>query len=121
MKNLGLILSLLIIMVIVGTGCANTSNSGESTTSRPVDTQASVNTVKIENFAFKPEVLRIKNGDIVTWKQNDSAVHTIISTGLFDSPTLNLGDEFVYSFKTVGEYEYHCGIHPSMKGKIIVQ
>jgi len=77
--------------------------------------------VKIENFAFTPPVLSIKAGEKVTWEHNDGAGHTIVSSGLFQSETLNRGQEFSFTFPAAGVYDYYCGIHPSMKGKIIVQ
>ncbi len=78
------------------------------------------NTVTIENFSFNPPTLKIKTGERVTWKQNDSAAHSIIGN-IFQSSIFNRGDDFSFVFPQAGEYNYHCGIHPSMKGKIIVE
>lgn len=83
---------------------------------------ADSNVVAIENFAFSPAVLKIKAGQKVVWKQNDAATHTVVSANdLFSSGALQRGDEFSFVFNQVGEYDYHCGIHPSMTGKIIVK
>lgn len=80
------------------------------------------NVVTIANFAFKPAVLEIKAGQKVIWKQNDSAMHTVVSVNnFFTSGTLRQGDEFGLVFNNAGEYDYRCGIHPSMTGKIIVK
>lgn len=94
--------------------------------SRPADTPTipettGNNTVIIENFAFHPSALSIKSGEKVTWINNDSAVHTVVSQNLFESPVLKRGGEFSFTFTPPGTYDYYCGIHPSMKGKIIVQ
>jgi plastocyanin len=78
------------------------------------------NVIMIENFTFTPKDISIKAGDTVTWKQNDSAPHTIVSPGLFESEVLNRGEEYGFTFFQAGEYDYNCGIHPSMKGKITV-
>lgn len=121
MKKFVLVLSLLVMMVTIGAGCSNTNIEVAPSATSQVNTQASPNTITIEDFAFKPDVISVRVGDVVMWKHNDGAVHTIVSANLFESPTLNRDDEFVYSFMTPGEYEYHCGVHPSMKGKIIVQ
>jgi len=61
-------------------------------------------------------------GTEVTWTNNDSAPHTIISnSNAFQSGNLSSNDTFKFTFEKVGTYSYHCGIHPSMIGKVIVQ
>ncbi len=76
--------------------------------------------VIIKNFTFNPEVLRIKQGSQVTWENQDSVVHTIKSN-TFNSGDLGNGDKFSFSFASKGDFDYNCGIHPAMKGKIIVE
>jgi plastocyanin len=39
----------------------------------------------------------------------------------FSSPTLATGATYQFTFTHAGTYAYHCSIHPSMKGTIIVQ
>lgn len=78
-------------------------------------------TVAIANFAFAPASLTVKAGDTVTWQNNDSAAHTIVSSGGFQSGVLNQGNVFSYTFSVPGQYQYYCGIHPSMKGAISVK
>ena len=82
---------------------------------------AEANTIIIDNFAFEPDELIIDAGTEVIWKQNDDVAHTIVSEGLIKSEILNKGDEFSFTFSEKGEYGYSCGIHPSMKGKVIVR
>ena len=103
---------LLIILILLISGC---SYGSEKTT------QGAGNTITIANFAFEPSELTITKGTAVTWNHNDNAAHTIVSQGLFESKVMNKGDEFSFTFDKVGEYDYHCRIHPSMKGKVIVQ
>ncbi|MFA6992952.1 MAG: cupredoxin domain-containing protein [Candidatus Gracilibacteria bacterium] len=77
--------------------------------------------VTISNFAFAPQTLTVDAGTTVTWRNDDDVPHTIVSSGLFSSATLNTGDSFSFKFETPGEYNYSCGIHPSMTGIIIVK
>lgn len=42
------------------------------------------------------------------------------SGGGFDSGNLESGRSFSFTFTDVGTFTYHCNIHSSMKGKIIV-
>ena len=86
----------------------------------PVDTH----TVEIINFAFHPSEIRVKQGTKVMWLQKDNASHTVTSTnpaGLFDSGTLSQNQQFSFTFSTPGTFEYQCTIHPSMRGKVIVE
>ncbi len=99
-----------------------TESSVAPATSGGVKAPITNNVVTIENFAFKPAVLEIKTGQKVVWKQNDAAMHTLVSVNnFFTSGTLRKGDEFGLVFNNAGEYDYRCGIHPSMTGKIIVK
>ena len=75
--------------------------------------------ISIQNFSFNPTTLEIKTGDTVVWKNLDSAPHIVVeNNGKFTSPTLG---QFSYTFTTAGTYDYHCQIHPSMTGQIIVK
>lgn len=48
--------------------------------------------------------------------------HTITSDtqGLFDSGSLAPGATFEHTFTAAGTYHYHCSIHPTMTGIIVV-
>lgn len=76
--------------------------------------------VAAANFSFSPANLEIKQGETVTWTNQDSAPHQISGNG-FKSDVLNKGQSFNFTFNTVGTYDYICSVHPYMKGKIIVR
>lgn len=84
---------------------------------------------KIENFSFNPPVLEIKAGDTVVWTNKDSAPHQIASdphpkhTDLpaLSSGNLSINQTYSFTFNDIGEFNYHCHLHPYMKGKIIVK
>jgi plastocyanin len=59
-------------------------------------------------------------GTTVTWVHKDSATHTIKFIDSV-SPDLTSGATYQKTFSEKGTYDYSCGIHPSMKGKIIVE
>ena len=95
---------------------ANTSAPAEST--KPA---GSTNMIDISGFAFSPSTLTVKVGTTVTWTNKDSVDHTITSdTNVFDSGNMGSGDTFSYTFTTAGTFVYHCTVHPSMIGTIIV-
>jgi plastocyanin len=78
--------------------------------------------VEIKNFAFTPATLNIKKGTKVTWTNNDVTAHTITAdTGTqLASSAFASGESFSFVFNEVGTFDYHCSIHPTMKGKVVV-
>ncbi len=88
-----------------------------------VPVQSENKTVSIKNFSFNSSALTVKTGTKVTWTNNDSTSHTITSDSgnLLDSPILAPGESFSLIFTNSGSTSYHCKIHPSMKGTVIVQ
>ena len=45
----------------------------------------------------------------------------VSTTKVFKSPALDTGESFSYTFKDAGTFEYYCGLHPRMTGKIVVK
>lgn len=85
------------------------------------------NEVWIQNMAFTPSSITVKEGTTITWTNKDGISHTVTSdAGLFDSGSISAsgayssGGNFSFTFATVGTYTYHCKIHPSMTAKVIV-
>jgi plastocyanin len=113
-----------------GAGSGDRSYGGGATTAGAAATTAAAGggaaaagagAVSIKDFAFNPADVTVAKGTTVTWKNDDSATHRIKSgDGSFDSKDLKNGDSFDHTFDTAGTFDYICGIHPSMKGKITV-
>ena len=80
--------------------------------------------VLISNFAFEPQDLNVTPNSSVTWTNDDTARHDIVTdtgaTSEFKSSLLNKGEMFTFNFTQAGDYPYHCGAHPSMVGIIRV-
>ena len=86
---------------------------------KPETQPVSTNAVDIQGFAFNPDTITITKGTTVTWTNKDSTAHTVKGTA-FTSGTLNQGQTYSQTFNEAGTFEYVCGIHASMKGKVIV-
>lgn len=80
-------------------------------------------TVTITNMKFSPQVIAANVGDMIVWVNKDTAPHTTTSDGtlLWDSGTIRPGGSYKRVFAATGSYNYHCGIHPSMHGTVIVR
>ena len=77
--------------------------------------------VYIDNFTFTPKELTVKAGTAIVFRNRDDIPHTVVGTnGAFRSKALDKDDSFSFTFATPGTYDYFCGLHPQMKGKIVV-
>jgi plastocyanin len=78
--------------------------------------------IKIDNFSFVPQVVKIAVGTTVTWVNRDDIPHTAVSTEkVFKSKVLDTDDKFSYTFTKAGTYPYFCSLHPKMTGQVVVQ
>ncbi|GKS67337.1 hypothetical protein YTPLAS73_08840 [Nitrosarchaeum sp.] len=79
------------------------------------------------NECYLPYAVEIYSGEPVLWINTDSAAHTVTSglpavhNGLFDSGMIIPNGTWEHVFIDVGEFDYHCMLHPWMTGKVIVQ
>jgi plastocyanin len=90
--------------------------------------------VRIQDFAFDPDIIRINPETTVTWLHDESegnsdVQHTVTSYDPedvsksgeeFESDLLSLGDTFSHTFNEEGVYYYNCSLHPFMTGKVCV-
>ncbi|WP_431879235.1 cupredoxin domain-containing protein, partial [Amycolatopsis sacchari] len=79
--------------------------------------------MEIKNYAYSPASLTVAVGDTVTWTNEDVAPHTVtVSNGpvKFNSPNLQQGQSFTYTFTQEGTYDYYCAVHPDMKATVTV-
>jgi plastocyanin len=114
------LLAFMMITAIMVSGCVSTDvNNTIIKTKEPPPRPGNV---IIQNFAFSPAELIVKKGVEVVWTNAEEAPHTITSdwgTEL-NSGTLSTGQTYTHAFEQAGAYSYHCSLHPTMKGKIIV-
>jgi plastocyanin len=87
--------------------------------------------VTVENFDFSPGTVTITQGDRVTWHWSD-ANHSVTSDpGSAEKFDSDPGDPqplhppepttFSHDFMKAGTFTYHCKVHPSMQGKVVVK
>ena len=77
--------------------------------------------VEIKNFAFTQASVTIAVGGEVDWRNGDSGAHTVSFDAGPDCGTVAGGAAVGAVFAVAGEYKYHCNIHRSMTGTVIVQ
>ena len=78
--------------------------------------------ITIDNFTFAPPELNVAVGTTVKWVNHDDIPHTVVEKNTaFRSKALDTDDSYSFTFKTAGTFDYFCGLHPHMVGKVIVK
>jgi plastocyanin len=102
---------LLLIAVFAVAGVASAASAQKTATA----------TISITATGFTPDDVRVQPGDTVTWKNNDTHAHSIVSdTGLFSSPSLAPGQTYSRRFDVESSYSYHDGTKTSSTGTVNV-
>jgi plastocyanin len=87
-----------------------------------VAAQDTANMITIDNFTFTPPELTVAVGTTVKWVNHDDIPHTVVNKDLvFRSKALDTDDSYSYTFASAGTFNYFCGLHPHMVGKVIVK
>jgi plastocyanin len=70
--------------------------------------------------SFSPNAAAVKVGQKVAWRNADSTAHTATG-GTFDTGAIGSGQTSApITFAAVGNFDYHCTIHPTMVGTVSV-
>ena len=134
MRNKFLGLMLIFLIFIISCQKAQISEKKEAI-GKPTEKMAAMNVITydsdkvdvvIDELSFLPPFIHIKKGTTVTWENRDKVEHTVAfhnkktPTQVTESDVLKTGNTHTYTFAEEGVYDYICGIHPFMRGGIIV-
>ncbi len=106
---------LLCAVVTLATACGG--GSGPPETRGPV--------ITVFDFGFTPRMLTVRAGEEFTWLNEGKVSHAVVTQPPREGAmVLNLqvwpGGTATAALGTPGTYQYHCRIHPAMKGQIVV-
>lgn len=105
---------LLAALLVVSSADASESDHGEP--------GAENHTVKIVTMRFEPAELVVERGSRIIWINDDLFPHTVTAMDdVFDSGSIAASASWTYVPTQPGTYDYVCGLHPTMKGRLIVQ
>jgi len=74
----------------------------------------------IRDSKFIPNTNAMPVGTTVVWRNEDNITHNVSGDG-WSSGDLAPGQNFSKTFDSAGDYQYHCSIHPGMKGELIIR
>ncbi len=119
------IASALLVVLLSLSSCSPNHQSATPTNQQTEPSKVSVQnsnaTVKILNFKYVPETLKIGTGETVQFVNQDEEPHTVTAKdGSFDSKALDTQQAWTHTFNQAGTFPYLCSIHPYMKGTITV-
>jgi len=118
--------SLLVLLVVAGCSDSKPGESSASTDSAALASSAYAKsaalatTVTIKKRAFSPNAITAKVGDTITFTNEDNTDHSATANdGSFDTKTFSSGSK-TFKVTKPGPIGYHCVIHSSMQGEILV-
>lgn len=88
-----------------------------------VAAQDATSSITIDNFTFTPPELTVAVGTTVKWVNHDDIPHSVVNKdkAFRSKAALDTDDSFSFTFTNAGTFEYFCGLHPHMVGKVIVK
>ena len=100
-------------------GCKDGRKYGAATDPPPT---GQTRRVTIDNFTFSPAEVSVPVGTTLVWVNHDDVPHTVVELSRqFSSPALDTDVQYVHAFTAAGTYDYVCGIHPHMTGRVAVK
>lgn len=105
-----------------GSGYGYDTGATPAATRSPAGAITAGTMVKIVDFGFSPAAITVKPRATVTWTNTGKTTHIVTSDdSSFDSKPVAPGATVSVTFDKPGTYRYHCSIHPSMHGTVVVQ
>jgi plastocyanin len=103
-------------------GGAGYGDEGDGATTTAADPGANGgDAVTVADFAFAPDSIEVPVGTEVTWSNEDDTTHTVTADdAAFDLSLDGSGTTASHTFDEAGEISYHCSIHESMVGTVVV-
>jgi plastocyanin len=119
------ILIIIVVIAILAVGGyylykGNYNKSGSSSSNTNI-ASVSTNSVEIKNMSFNPGDISVASGSVITFTNNDSTNHTVTANDGSFNYSISAGQTITFTIDNPGTYDYHCSIHTSMTGKILVQ
>jgi plastocyanin len=101
-------------LLLLGTSAA----LAQEAPAQPVDP----NVIPMQGNLFAPLEVTVPVGTTLTWVNLDPEAHNVIAADFttFESPVLNTGEQWAFTFAAPGTYSYFCDLHANMTGLVTV-
>jgi plastocyanin len=103
-------------------GCGSSTSAPTSPTNPEGTNPPNLLTITITKGVYSPNPLSVKVGQSVNWLNSDTFAHTATDSGVFDTGSIapTSAADVPVKFTTVGTYNFHCTLHASENGSIVV-
>jgi len=117
-----------LLVLLAAAGCSDSKPNAASSSADSVAQGSSssaksaelATTVTIKNLTFSPNAITAKVGDTITFTNEDGTDHSATANdGSFDTKPFSSGSK-TFKVTKAGPIGYHCVIHSSMQGEILV-
>ncbi len=119
MRSLPTCFALALAVSACGDDEANTSPECDA------DSATTASTVNLQSSSFEPSCVKVAQGTLVTFNNQDAVSHTVATDGgqveSFDSGIIAGGGSFTHTFNATGKIGLHCNIHGGMRATVIVE
>ncbi len=89
---------------------------------RPFGHRDRTHSITIKGFQFQPTVDTLQVGDSISWSNQDIVPHTVTAELRgFDSGTIPARASWHLVARKPGRVTYHCTLHPTMKGILVIR
>jgi len=118
-----LLAPLLVFLVLGLLACGDSDreaggDSGLAQTDKPAARSAKVRMIE---FFYAPDPVRVRVGGEVTWWNDDPVPHTATAEeGFFSTEEIEPGEVGSVTLGKTGTYSYVCELHPRMHGTVEV-
>ena len=129
--SIGIIIGMILAVIALAIPASNSEDKQASQDAIEADvvmpTKVSRPGCQETDSCYVPTIISVKEGQTITWKNEDVAFHSVTSgfygnpTKLFDSGHLDPEEKFSFTFNERGSFDYFCTLHPWMAGKVIVE
>lgn len=127
-RSFGLVIIIVLLAVLIFTLSHKTmapATQNQNGTTQTISTAPAGGNVKMTNMLFTPSQISVEKGATVTWNNDDKVAHTVVddlkNVGGPASGNIAPGQTYSFTFTKSGSYQYHCSIHSSMRGTIVVK
>jgi plastocyanin len=121
MANRWVVTAALAAVGVFGLALASCGGSGDSPPVAPPTDPDGVPVIDQDNLKFRPGNVVVPAGQVIRFKNSETAVHNVSIDGKDLSGTMRKGDTFEWTPPGPGTYRMRCDYHPQMRGTITVQ
>jgi len=115
--------SITLAIALTGAGATAAAVAADSSPQHSTVQVTAVKKIAISSFKFNPATLKVKVGAKIKIVNNDAVAHTVTSDDgtSFDVAVPAKTTVIFNAPATKGKYAYHCTIHPTMHGLLVVK